>query len=427
MKQENAIEENFWRYVRGELDEAAFEAWVYATPELEATLGWEDFHAVASCDYRDTSGNARFKRTGMARDIVTRCFPRACVCRATPDVYNCNLGSEKRPLEEHLDIVSQRNPWISFQRCRECGMHWLIGYDTVDDWVFARRLTTDAAQDILIRDRWPTVFDDNPNLWGTNRYEIIRGYEEAIRRNPDDADAYYRLGVCHSDKYGDNAKAFYNFDQAIRLRPDLAPAYACRGDCYMIMADVDAALHDYDRAIALDNNQTSARVARAAIHRQRRNFRKTLEDCDYVLVRSPRYARALMERGMAYAGLGKLDRAISDFDRAIELAQRNGLDPVAVEALVNRGMAHAAERRYPAAIADFDATLCIDPRHVLALCNRAGAKLRNGDEAGGNADLAAARQIDAARTDAWLAAEARSGMGFWRILMRRFASWRGTD
>jgi hypothetical protein len=39
----------FWSYIRGNLDEAAFEAWVYAIPGLETVLGAEDFLAVAGC------------------------------------------------------------------------------------------------------------------------------------------------------------------------------------------------------------------------------------------------------------------------------------------------------------------------------------------------------------------------------------------
>ncbi len=368
----DAIEETLWRYVRGDLDEAAFEAWVYATPDLEAVLGPQDFFAVISCDYRDKSGHAHHERVGMARDIVTRHFPRGCVCRSIPDADRQNPGAGPCPLEDHLDVIAQRSPCIRFVRCRACDTHWLIGYDSEDDWASAHRVSAEAVDDILIRDRWPTVFDNSPNFWPRSRYQIIRDYDEAIRRNPKDADAYFSLGICYVGKEGDNAKAFYNFDQAVLLRQDLAWPFARRGDCYVIMGDIDAALRDYDRAIALDNNQyasSSARYGRAGLHLQRSNFGQAIADYDRVLDALPGYAAAFMERGMAHAGLGHFDRAIGDFDRAVELARGRRLEPVP----------------------------------VAALYNRAKARLMAGDELGANADLAAARAVDADLVDSWAA------------------------
>jgi tetratricopeptide (TPR) repeat protein len=46
------------------------------------------------------------------------------------------------------------------------------------------------------------------------------------------------------------------------------------------------------------------------------------------------------------------------------------------------------------AIADYNAALRINPKHASALFGRGKAKLKNGDTAGGNADLAAAKAIN---------------------------------
>jgi hypothetical protein len=45
------------------------------------------------------------------------------------------------------------------------------------------------------------------------------------------------------------------------------------------------------------------------------------------------------------------------------------------------------------AIADYDAALKIDPRHASSLYGRGIAKLRVGNAAGGNGDIAAAKGI----------------------------------
>jgi tetratricopeptide (TPR) repeat protein len=130
------------------------------------------------------------------------------------------------------------------------------------------------------------------------------------------------------------------------------------------MGDIDAALRDYDRAIELDSDQYASRSAyygRGEIYRQRGAFELAISDYSRVLQYAPRYAGAFRDRGLAYAGLGDFNRAITDFDRAIDLGRTYKNEPVVIDALVNRG----------------------------------NAKLRAGDEAGGNADLAAAKAIEA--------------------------------
>jgi tetratricopeptide (TPR) repeat protein len=401
------IEEIFWSYIRGDLDEAAFEAWVYDTPELDSLLAPEDFLAVAGSDYRDKSPRAYSDRKDTARDIISRYFPPRCVCLATRNVDKKSLLVS--PLEAHVDVLAQRSPNIRLARCRECGTHWLMGYDTVDENVTSHRLSPPAVEDILARDRWPTVFDDQPNYWPKTLGEVldenIMNSTDAIRRNPNDAAAFFSRGVSYVSK-GDNESAFRDFDQAIRLRQDISWPFVRRGDCYRIKGDLDAALRDYQRAIDLNNDFYALRFAyqgRGELHRLRHNFEQAIVDYDRVLEHAPGFARGFLDRGTAFAELRDFDRAIQDFDRAIVAGQKLRNKRVVVDALVNRGAAYAAKGDDPRAIPDYDEALQIDRVHVAALYNRAIAKVRVGDVVGSNADLVAARAIDAQLIDSWAA------------------------
>jgi regulator of sirC expression with transglutaminase-like and TPR domain len=51
-------------------------------------------------------------------------------------------------------------------------------------------------------------------------------------------------------------------------------------------------------------------------------------------------------------------------------------------------------RQWPQAIADYEAALKVDPKQAASLFGRGVARLRMGDVAGGNADIAAAIAID---------------------------------
>jgi hypothetical protein len=138
---------------------------VYASPDLEVVLGSEDFVAIASCDFRDKSGHDQPK--DKARDIMTLHFPRRCECLSIPNVgwQTDHPENPASDLHENVDVLAERTPWVRLARCRECGTHWLQGFDSVDDIILLHRLSPAAVDDILTRERWPTDFDDEPDLW----------------------------------------------------------------------------------------------------------------------------------------------------------------------------------------------------------------------------------------------------------------------
>jgi Flp pilus assembly protein TadD len=59
----------------------------------------------------------------------------------------------------------------------------------------------------------------------------------------------------------------------------------------------------------------------------------------------------------------------------------------------NRGAEYGAKEDYDRAIADHDQAIKIDPKNALAYNNRGIMKLKKGDQEGGNADLARAREL----------------------------------
>ncbi len=70
------------------------------------------------------------------------------------------------------------------------------------------------------------------------------------------------------------------------------------------------------------------------------------------------------------------------------------LGPGDAATLNSRGFTYLKMRKYDFAVADFDAALKRDPRQSGPLYGRGVAKRMNGDAAGANADIAAAKRLD---------------------------------
>ncbi len=84
----------------------------------------------------------------------------------------------------------------------------------------------------------------------------------------------------------------------------------------------------------------------------------------------------LIDRGSVLFGTGRVDEAISDYSRALELS------PDSPSALANRAIAYMERRQLVNAIADCDRALEIDPLDAFAWRTRGTARHRNGDLAG---------------------------------------------
>ena len=81
----------------------------------------------------------------------------------------------------------------------------------------------------------------------------IADYNEAIRLNPNDADAYYNRGNAWSDK-GDNDGAIADYNEAIRLIPQFANAYYNRALYWEFKNDLAQALTDFRSFARLNPN-----------------------------------------------------------------------------------------------------------------------------------------------------------------------------
>jgi len=87
--------------------------------------------------------------------------------------------------------------------------------------------------------------------------------------------------------------------------------------------------------------------------------------------------------------LGELQAALADCNESLRLA------PDVAGTFDSRGLTYLKLGEWDAAIADYDSALRFKPQLASSLYGRGFAKLKKGDIAGGNADISAAKSLQA--------------------------------
>ena len=242
----------------------------------------------------------------------------------------------------------------------------------------------------------------------------IEQYSEAIRRNPNDANAYYQRGIAY-DETGHYFQAVGDFTDAIRLAPNHAGAHYSRGYAHERERVFDRAIADYRRVLAIDPKDARARVALTRVEQRVAGGRpgaqppaaatvgpvaaaparpapsgtgtppapapsalqpdneRAIAEATEALRRNPRDATALHRRGVAHDQVGQYFAATADWADAIRLA------PDYAPAYMSRALAHEREGQVEKALADFRKAAALDPNDARA---RAGVSRLEQKQAG---------------------------------------------
>ncbi|WP_407565511.1 tetratricopeptide repeat protein [Streptomyces sp. 184] len=164
----------------------------------------------------------------------------------------------------------------------------------------------------------------------------LRGRE---RRNGDELDA-----------------AVADFDRALALDPDYTRAYAGRGQAYLFLNRYREAEADFAHCVEHDPDRSWSLTQRGRARLALEHFDDALADLNQAIELDPSPMTWAM-RGEAHRLTGSLSQAITDLDRAVEAA-----DGEYAYAIASRGQCHAKLGRSEKAFADMDRALELDPQ-----------------------------------------------------------------
>ena len=161
----------------------------------------------------------------------------------------------------------------------------------------------------------------------------------------------------------------------------------------------EAAIAACTRALDTGRLQRDDRVrahnARGMAWKRGGDYDRAIADYNAALQINPKYFFAHYNRGISYTVKGEWDRAIADFDAAIRS------NPKSKEAHNNRGGAYMEKGDLDRAIADFTTVLRLDPKFASGYGNRGVALRRKGELDRAIADYNQAIRLDPSYANAY--------------------------
>jgi tetratricopeptide (TPR) repeat protein len=166
---------------------------------------------------------------------------------------------------------------------------------------------------------WAVFVRANAHVDQGDLARAITDYDEAIRLNPQYANALYYRGHVHFIQ-GDFARAIADYDEAIRLNPQYSEAY--NGRCWtraVSGTDLAAGRADCDTALTLSNNEPNYLDSRGLVGIKQGQFSEAWADYDAALRAMPGTASYFYGRGIAALRLGRTGEGSADLAEATKL------------------------------------------------------------------------------------------------------------
>ncbi|GAA1677868.1 hypothetical protein GCM10009733_088450 [Nonomuraea maheshkhaliensis] len=223
--------------------------------------------------------------------------------------------------------------------------------------------------------------------------ELVRQAIELAETDLPDEHPVHRLVL-----YGNRAQllamagrpeaALADYDRAIALDPGYPDYYLDRGNLLHELGREEAALADYEAVTRLSPPFPEAYYNRSEVRYARGDLAGARADLDHTLELDPEFAPAYVNRCGLHVAAGDYARARGDVERGLALTPG---DPYLLCVL---GQVELAENHYPESRMAFDLALEADPELLPAWAGRAELAFERGDHEAALADLTRALKLE---------------------------------
>ena len=148
----------------------------------------------------------------------------------------------------------------------------------------------------------------------------------AMRLRPGMPGLHLERGLAYEGK-GDNARAIADLSEAVAGDPSLVNAYFGRAMAYEALGDRQRAGADLDEGMRRDRNLIAGLfIQRGYAANTAREYDKAISAFDRSIEINSRWLIAFFGRGAAYEGRGDIERAVSDYRKVLQYDARSALE-----------------------------------------------------------------------------------------------------
>lgn len=220
----------------------------------------------------------------------------------------------------------------------------------------------------------------------------IEDCSKAIELEPDDAALYaHRAGIYQMA--GNNLKAISDLTKAIQLKPGYALYYMHRAEIFSFLMEQNKTIQNINKALELEPYNVKY-ITLKGIYANRFGDKQTAETSfKKAIETNPKYYEPYAKLAEIYDVDGELDKAVENFTKAIENYDQESQKELA-SIYNSRGTVYGKMKAYDRAITDFDQALNHWANFSDAYSNRAFAKFNIGLSAEAEMDCNMALQIE---------------------------------
>ena len=190
--------------------------------------------------------------------------------------------------------------------------------------------------------------------------EAIEAYKQAIKIDPDDAEAHFNLGVTYGDS-GMYKEAIEAYKQAIRIDPNLAEAHLGLGLTYNNSGMYKEAIEAYKQAIRIDPDFAWAHSNLGVTYYESGKYKEAIEAFKQAIRIDPDFAWAHYNLGLTYNNSGMHKEAIDAYKQAIRI------DPDFVRAHLNLGLSYISLNDRGSALEQYEILKSLDTEMAKVL------------------------------------------------------------
>lgn len=183
-----------------------------------------------------------------------------------------------------------------------------------------------------------------------------QSFLHSIKIRPDQPGAYFNLGnLYYNDNAYDSAEFYYS--TCVRREPSFVQAHLMLGEINTRQKQYEEAIGNYSDYLRYKSSE-EVYFKRAVLYAELRNWVRSLDNWDTVLLLNPENGDAWRNRGLSNFQEQNYAAAISDFTQALAFDE----DPYTY---INRGYSYYLMGQTKEAIADYDIGLPQLPRYAL--------------------------------------------------------------